>query len=73
MIMLITIFILMIMIFCSPPPHVGSKQEIIVPADLPLVQELSATLREWAQIWHKLFVVGHGCHPISCFISVACC
>ncbi|XP_071338354.1 dedicator of cytokinesis protein 5 isoform X2 [Trachinotus anak] len=32
-------------------------QEIIIPADLPLVQELGATLREWAQIWHKLFVV----------------
>ncbi|MGH0161921.1 UNVERIFIED_CONTAM: hypothetical protein FKN15_042046 [Acipenser sinensis] len=23
---------------------------------MPLVQELTATLREWAQIWHKLFV-----------------
>lgn len=35
----------------------GSQEEIIIPADLPLVQELRATLREWAQIWHKLFVV----------------
>uniref|UniRef100_A0A673CE99 Dedicator of cytokinesis 5 n=1 Tax=Sphaeramia orbicularis TaxID=375764 RepID=A0A673CE99_9TELE len=34
----------------------GSQQEIIIPADLPLVQELGATLREWAQIWHKLYV-----------------
>lgn len=33
------------------------QQEVIIPADLPLVQELRATLREWAQIWHKLFVV----------------
>ncbi|XP_070820794.1 dedicator of cytokinesis protein 5 isoform X2 [Chaetodon trifascialis] len=32
------------------------QQEIVIPADLPLVQELGATLREWAQIWHKLFV-----------------
>uniref|UniRef100_A0A8D3E0M2 Dedicator of cytokinesis 5 n=1 Tax=Scophthalmus maximus TaxID=52904 RepID=A0A8D3E0M2_SCOMX len=32
------------------------QQEIIIPADLPLVQELGATLREWAQIWHTLFV-----------------
>uniref|UniRef100_A0A8D3DSB5 Dedicator of cytokinesis 5 n=1 Tax=Scophthalmus maximus TaxID=52904 RepID=A0A8D3DSB5_SCOMX len=32
------------------------RQEIIIPADLPLVQELGATLREWAQIWHTLFV-----------------
>lgn len=38
----------------------GSQQEIVIPADLPLVQELGATLREWAQIWHKLFVVGVG-------------
>lgn len=35
----------------------GSQQEIIIPADLPLVQELGATLREWVQIWHKLYVV----------------
>lgn len=35
----------------------GSQQEIIIPADLPLVLELGATLREWAQIWHKLYVV----------------
>lgn len=34
-----------------------SQQEIIIPADLPLVQELGATLREWAQIWQKLYVV----------------
>lgn len=39
----------------------GSQQEIIIPADLPLVQELGATLREWAQIWHKLFVVREDC------------
>lgn len=32
------------------------KQETVVPADLPLVQELGTTLREWTQIWHKLYV-----------------
>ncbi|KAG5840634.1 hypothetical protein ANANG_G00190820 [Anguilla anguilla] len=32
------------------------QQEIVIPADLPLVMELGATLREWAQIWHKLYV-----------------
>ncbi|KAA8592767.1 hypothetical protein FQN60_018222, partial [Etheostoma spectabile] len=32
------------------------QQEIVIPADIPLVQELGATLREWAQIWHKLYV-----------------
>uniref|UniRef100_A0A3Q3AJ62 Dedicator of cytokinesis 5 n=1 Tax=Kryptolebias marmoratus TaxID=37003 RepID=A0A3Q3AJ62_KRYMA len=29
------------------------QQEIIIPADLPLVQEIGATLREWVQIWHN--------------------
>uniref|UniRef100_A0A9J8D1R6 Dedicator of cytokinesis 5 n=1 Tax=Cyprinus carpio carpio TaxID=630221 RepID=A0A9J8D1R6_CYPCA len=28
----------------------------VVPNDLPLVQELGTTLREWTQIWHKLYV-----------------
>uniref|UniRef100_A0A671KMQ7 Dedicator of cytokinesis protein 5-like n=1 Tax=Sinocyclocheilus anshuiensis TaxID=1608454 RepID=A0A671KMQ7_9TELE len=32
------------------------KQETVVPTDLPLVQELGTTLREWTQIWHKLYV-----------------
>uniref|UniRef100_A0AAY4EDR1 Dedicator of cytokinesis 5 n=1 Tax=Denticeps clupeoides TaxID=299321 RepID=A0AAY4EDR1_9TELE len=32
------------------------KKETVIPADLPLVQELGATLREWIQIWHKLYV-----------------
>uniref|UniRef100_A0A8C7TTF4 Dedicator of cytokinesis 5 n=1 Tax=Oncorhynchus mykiss TaxID=8022 RepID=A0A8C7TTF4_ONCMY len=32
------------------------QQEIVIPGDLPLVLELGATLREWAQIWHKLYV-----------------
>uniref|UniRef100_A0A8C1ACY5 Dedicator of cytokinesis 5 n=1 Tax=Cyprinus carpio carpio TaxID=630221 RepID=A0A8C1ACY5_CYPCA len=32
------------------------KQETVVPNDLPLVQELGTTLREWTQIWHKLYV-----------------
>ncbi|XP_066570294.1 dedicator of cytokinesis protein 5 [Amia ocellicauda] len=32
------------------------QQEIVIPTDQPLVQELGATLREWAQIWHKLYV-----------------
>uniref|UniRef100_A0A8C1RD96 Dedicator of cytokinesis 5 n=1 Tax=Cyprinus carpio TaxID=7962 RepID=A0A8C1RD96_CYPCA len=33
------------------------KQETVVPTDLPLVQELGTTLREWTQIWHKLYVL----------------
>lgn len=31
---------------------------------MPLVQELGATLREWAQIWHKLFVVRASRRPL---------
>ncbi|XP_076849032.1 dedicator of cytokinesis protein 5 isoform X2 [Brachyhypopomus gauderio] len=31
------------------------KKETVMPADLPLVQELGATLREWVQIWHSLY------------------
>uniref|UniRef100_A0A673HND7 Dedicator of cytokinesis protein 5-like n=1 Tax=Sinocyclocheilus rhinocerous TaxID=307959 RepID=A0A673HND7_9TELE len=31
------------------------KQETVVSTDLPLVQELGTTLREWTQIWHKLY------------------
>uniref|UniRef100_A0A6Q2X390 Dedicator of cytokinesis 5 n=1 Tax=Esox lucius TaxID=8010 RepID=A0A6Q2X390_ESOLU len=30
------------------------QQEIVIPSDVPLVLELGATLREWAQIWHNL-------------------
>uniref|UniRef100_A0A7N6AST7 Dedicator of cytokinesis 5 n=1 Tax=Anabas testudineus TaxID=64144 RepID=A0A7N6AST7_ANATE len=40
-----------------PHKSVNIQQEIIIPADLPLVQEIGATLREWAQIWHKLFCI----------------
>uniref|UniRef100_A0A8C9VVV0 Dedicator of cytokinesis 5 n=1 Tax=Scleropages formosus TaxID=113540 RepID=A0A8C9VVV0_SCLFO len=33
----------------------SGPHETVIPADLPLVQELGATLREWAQIWQKLY------------------
>uniref|UniRef100_A0A673HK62 Dedicator of cytokinesis protein 5-like n=1 Tax=Sinocyclocheilus rhinocerous TaxID=307959 RepID=A0A673HK62_9TELE len=36
--------------------HQCLKQETVVSTDLPLVQELGTTLREWTQIWHKLYV-----------------
>jgi len=29
----------------------------VIPGELPLGQELTSTLREWAVIWHKLYVV----------------
>ncbi|XP_062366746.1 dedicator of cytokinesis protein 5 isoform X3 [Cinclus cinclus] len=32
------------------------QHETVIPSELPLGQELTCTLREWAVIWHKLFV-----------------
>ncbi|KAI5167804.1 Dedicator Of Cytokinesis Protein 5 [Manis pentadactyla] len=32
------------------------QHETVIPGELPLVQELTSTLREWAVIWHKLYV-----------------
>uniref|UniRef100_A0A452I582 C2 DOCK-type domain-containing protein n=1 Tax=Gopherus agassizii TaxID=38772 RepID=A0A452I582_9SAUR len=32
------------------------QHETVIPSELPLVQELTSTLREWAVIWHKLYV-----------------
>uniref|UniRef100_A0A8D2NUU0 Dedicator of cytokinesis 5 n=1 Tax=Zosterops lateralis melanops TaxID=1220523 RepID=A0A8D2NUU0_ZOSLA len=35
----------------------GEEQhETVIPSELPLGQELTSTLREWAVIWHKLYV-----------------
>ncbi|XP_043939090.1 dedicator of cytokinesis protein 5 [Protopterus annectens] len=34
----------------------GGKHETVIPGDLPLVQELTTTLREWVSIWHNLYV-----------------
>uniref|UniRef100_A0A803SYK9 Dedicator of cytokinesis 5 n=1 Tax=Anolis carolinensis TaxID=28377 RepID=A0A803SYK9_ANOCA len=35
----------------------GGQHEIVIPNELPLVQELTSTLWEWAVIWHRLYVV----------------
>ncbi|KAI2549352.1 dedicator of cytokinesis 5 [Homo sapiens] len=32
------------------------QHETVIPGELPLVQELTSTLREWAVIWRKLYV-----------------
>uniref|UniRef100_A0A8D2MMD4 Dedicator of cytokinesis 5 n=1 Tax=Zonotrichia albicollis TaxID=44394 RepID=A0A8D2MMD4_ZONAL len=32
------------------------QHETVIPSELPLGQELTATLREWAVIWHRLYV-----------------
>lgn len=37
-----------------PPPR---AEESLAPAEMPTVQEITTTLREWATIWKQLFVV----------------
>lgn len=32
-------------------------EESVVPAEMPTVQEITTTLREWATIWKQLYVV----------------
>lgn len=29
----------------------------MIPAEMPMVQEITTTLREWATIWKQLYVV----------------
>uniref|UniRef100_A0A8C3MA08 Uncharacterized protein n=1 Tax=Geospiza parvula TaxID=87175 RepID=A0A8C3MA08_GEOPR len=38
-----------------PPPRL---EESTVPSDMPMVQEITTTLREWAAIWKQLYVAG---------------
>ncbi|XP_059577139.1 dedicator of cytokinesis protein 2 [Alligator mississippiensis] len=33
-------------------------EETVVPSEMPLVQEITTTLREWAAIWKQLYVAG---------------
>lgn len=32
-------------------------EEVVVSAEMPLVKEVTTTLREWGSIWKQLFVV----------------
>lgn len=34
-----------------------SDEEVVVSAEMPLVKEVTTTLREWGSIWKQLFVV----------------
>ncbi|XP_041065721.1 dedicator of cytokinesis protein 5 isoform X3 [Carcharodon carcharias] len=34
----------------------GGRDETVIPNEVSLIQELSMTLREWASIWHKLYL-----------------
>uniref|UniRef100_A0A8C4MDY5 Dedicator of cytokinesis 1 n=1 Tax=Equus asinus asinus TaxID=83772 RepID=A0A8C4MDY5_EQUAS len=33
------------------------QHETVIPGDLPLIQEVTTTLREWSTIWRQLYVV----------------
>lgn len=33
------------------------QKETVIPTELPLVHEVTTTLREWATIWRDLYVV----------------
>lgn len=56
---------------------VGRQKETVIPTELPLVQEVTTTLREWATIWRDLYVVRRPstgaaitCNPIRINMSV---
>lgn len=36
------------------------QHETVIPGDLPLIQEVTTTLREWSIIWRQLYVVRMG-------------
>uniref|UniRef100_A0A4W6FA30 Dedicator of cytokinesis 1 n=1 Tax=Lates calcarifer TaxID=8187 RepID=A0A4W6FA30_LATCA len=37
----------------------SGQKETVIPTELPLVQEVTTTLREWATIWRDLYVVSY--------------
>lgn len=51
------------------------QKETVIPTELPLVQEVTTTLREWAAIWRDLYVVRKPAAPAAVMhtlISVKC-
>lgn len=43
------------------------QKETVIPTELPLVQEVTTTLREWAAIWRDLYVVSKPSAPLVCY------
>ena len=39
------------------PSILPRQHETVIPGDLPLIQEVTTTLREWSTIWRQLYVV----------------
>lgn len=51
------------------------QKETVIPTELPLVQEVTTTLREWATIWRDLYVVRNPSIPAATMctlISMKC-
>lgn len=42
------------------PVPLPRTEENVVPTEMPMVQEITTTLREWATIWKQLYVVSSG-------------
>lgn len=52
------------MLICLKMFHVLSlnicdyrEEEVVISAEMPLVKEVTTTLREWGSIWKQLYVV----------------
>lgn len=44
-------------LFPNNTVHCVRPKETVIPTELPLVHEVTTTLREWASIWRDLYVV----------------
>lgn len=44
-------------LFFNNTVHYVRPKETVIPTELPLVHEVTTTLREWASIWRDLYVV----------------
>ncbi|KAL0616846.1 Dedicator of cytokinesis protein 1 [Plecturocebus cupreus] len=42
--------------FVILPSTINKQHETVIPGDLPLIQEVTTTLREWSTIWRQLYV-----------------
>ena len=43
-----------------------SPDEVVLPKDDPMVQELSDVLREWSVVWKRLYAVRHSTCAHTC-------
>uniref|UniRef100_A0A8D2KZ44 Dedicator of cytokinesis 1 n=1 Tax=Varanus komodoensis TaxID=61221 RepID=A0A8D2KZ44_VARKO len=50
----------------SVPSKFFRQHETVIPSELPLIQEVTTTLREWSTIWRQLYIVS----TMEMFLSV---